>query len=144
MNSLLQKLWIPEDRKIIVCIDSYLDGVFRGRFFDDQLDGQSFDSLCQLLLMMDDMLERTRNPQSYTARRSFSEFLPSAPDSPAGDPKKGILATFSLQILFRQHASWQGVLLWQEKQQTQNFRSVLELIQLMDSALRGPEGKEAV
>ncbi len=144
MNSLIQKLWIPENRKIILCIDSYRDGVFRGRFFDDHQEGQPFSSLSQFLVMMDDMLDMNQSPQSYTARRSFSELLPPVPASLASSPRKGALATFELQILFRQHTSWQGVLLWQEQQQKQHFRSVLELILLMDSALRGPEGKEAV
>ena len=41
-----------------------------------------------------------------------------------------------MRILFRQNASWQGELLWMEKNARQSFRSVLELITLMDSALR--------
>ena len=49
---------------------------------------------------------------------------------------RGTAATFELRILFRQHASWQGELLWLERSDRQSFRSVLELITLMDSALR--------
>ena len=48
----------------------------------------------------------------------------------------GNAATFEMRILFRQHASWQGELLWLEKNTRQYFRSVLELITLLDSALR--------
>lgn len=39
-------------------------------------------------------------------------------------------------MIFRQHTSWQGVVIWLEQQMEQSFRSVLELILLMDSALR--------
>ena len=49
---------------------------------------------------------------------------------------RGNAATFEMRVLFRQHASWQGELLWLEKNTRQSFRSVLELITLMDSALR--------
>lgn len=141
---MIQELWIPENRKTTVCIDSYLDGIFQGRFFGPSRESQPFGSLSQFLVMMDDMLEENQTPQSYTAHRSFSELLPPSTTPPGGSDRKGILATFELQILFRQHTSWQGVLLWREQNQKQSFRSVLELVLLMDSALRNPEGKEAI
>lgn len=43
--------------------------------------------------------------------------------------------TFVIQILNQQNATWQGLITWTEKQQTQPFRSALEMIKLMDSAL---------
>lgn len=46
--------------------------------------------------------------------------------------KKG---TFIVQILNSQNDSWQGTVTWTEKKETTPFRSVLELIQLMDGAL---------
>ncbi|MBE6598234.1 MAG: hypothetical protein E7638_02190 [Ruminococcaceae bacterium] len=49
--------------------------------------------------------------------------------------KRGKLATFTVRILFRQNTSWQGYLMWMEKGREESFRSVLELIFLMDSAL---------
>jgi hypothetical protein len=38
-------------------------------------------------------------------------------------------------VLFRQNASWQGSITWMEGKQEQSFRSALELIFLMNSAL---------
>ena len=65
-----------------------------------------------------------------------------APMEPGRQPEESIqegkVATFSLKILFRQNSSWQGAVSWMEGGRSQNFRSVLELIFLMDSALRGP------
>lgn len=43
--------------------------------------------------------------------------------------------TFVVQILNRQNATWQGVITWTEGRQTQPFRSALEMIRLIDSAL---------
>ena len=54
--------------------------------------------------------------------------------------RKGALATFQIQVIFRQHTSWQGMVVWQERHMEQSFRSVLELILLMDSALRNLQG----
>ncbi|HBU12382.1 MAG TPA: hypothetical protein DEB31_06560 [Clostridiales bacterium] len=44
-------------------------------------------------------------------------------------------ATFLIQILNRQHATWQGTVKWLENNQEIPFRSELELIRLMDSAM---------
>ena len=145
MRTLVQKLWIPETRKTTVCIDSYVDGILQGRFYGPCQEPQAFRSLSQFLVMMEDMLERTGQPQSDTSRRSFSALVPHthARQQP-GSVRTGAAATFELQLLYRQHTSWQGMVLWKEQHREQRFRSVLELILLMDSALRGMEGKEAV
>ena len=46
--------------------------------------------------------------------------------------KKG---TFIVQVLNVQNDTWQGTVTWTEKKETMPFRSALELLQLMDSAL---------
>ena len=43
--------------------------------------------------------------------------------------------TFIVNILFQQNATWQGNILWLETNKKQNFRSVLEMIRLMDEVL---------
>jgi hypothetical protein len=43
--------------------------------------------------------------------------------------------TFIIKILDRQNASWQGSVTWVEEGKTQNFRSALELLKLIDGAL---------
>ena len=107
-------------------------------------DVDHFESLTQLLVKMDAMLEENQAPQSYTSHRTFSAMV--QPEAAVGydtGVHKGSLATFEVQILFRQHTSWQGTVIWQEKKMEQSFRSALELILLMDSALRDLEGRDA-
>ncbi|MCI9263720.1 MAG: hypothetical protein HFF06_04025 [Oscillospiraceae bacterium] len=53
----------------------------------------------------------------------------------SGAGRTGELATFDIRILFRQNSSWQGSVLWQEGDREESFRSVLELVLLMDSAM---------
>ena len=48
---------------------------------------------------------------------------------------RGAQATFLIRVLYRQHASWQGEVTWVDQQKTEYFRSVLELIRLLDSVL---------
>jgi len=43
--------------------------------------------------------------------------------------------TFEIEVKFMQNATWQGQIYWAEKNQKQNFRSVLEMIKLMDEAI---------
>lgn len=42
---------------------------------------------------------------------------------------------FLVQILNTQNATWQGTVTWTDGKKTQPFRSALELIKLIDSAL---------
>lgn len=44
-------------------------------------------------------------------------------------------AIFVLEIRHRQNSTWQGSITWVERQNKQYFRSALELIKLIDSAL---------
>lgn len=49
--------------------------------------------------------------------------------------------TFVIQILNQQNSTWQGIITWTEGKTSQPFRSLLELIKLIDSAL-GENSKE--
>ena len=48
------------------------------------------------------------------------------------DPRKN---AFVIRILDRQNATWQGTVTWADENETVPFRSALELIKLIDSAL---------
>lgn len=128
-----------EYRTTVVCIDSYENGVLAGRFYNPGgAQGTAFSSLIQFLVKMEDMLGKMQAPQSFTAARTFAPPEERSVEAPPDVPgQEGKLATFSVRVLFRQNASWQGSVSWLEGGKTENFRSVLELILLMDSALGG-------
>lgn len=44
-------------------------------------------------------------------------------------------ATFIVKVKCNQNATWQGTVTWVEEKVEESFRSTLELIRLMDSAL---------
>lgn len=130
-----------EYRTTVVCIDSYDQGILVGRFYNPYLKhGEHFQSLTQFLFKMEQALDAMQLPQSFSAMRAFAP----PPEPKTGGPpepelQEGKLATFAVRVIFRQNASWQGSVTWLEDNREQSFRSVLELILLMDSALGGTE-----
>ena len=55
----------------------------------------------------------------------------------------GHKASFIVRVTSRQNATWQGSISWTERGITKHFRSALELIKLIDSALDEEEGKSS-
>lgn len=49
-------------------------------------------------------------------------------------------ANFNIKIISRENQTWQGAIQWLDEGKAQNFRSALELIRLIDSALGTPDG----
>ena len=123
----------------LVCIDSYENGVLIGRMYNNRYgEAESFRSTVGFLNKMEQLLDIENRPQAFKAVRTFGPAIGSLPDPPAMMlPREGKLATLELHILFRQNASWQGSIRWLDKEKEQHFRSVLELIFLIDSALSG-------
>lgn len=119
-----------------VCVDDYVDGVMRGRFYHRSLEGgRTFHSAVQFLLEMERMLDAAESPKAYAARRLFADPTVQVAESSEELCQTGKLATFAVRIIFRQNAGWQGSVTWLEGGQEQSFRSVLELLLLLDSAL---------
>ena len=55
----------------------------------------------------------------------------------------GHKASFIVRVTSRQNATWLGSISWTERGVTKHFRSALELIKLIDSALDEEEGKSS-
>ena len=124
-------------RTTVVCVDGYENKVPVGRWYNSQYEtGATFHGVMELMLSLESMLEEVKFPQSFSNRRTFRPAGDSTAKSAAADAvKEGKKATFALRILFRQNASWQGSVFWYEGKQEESFRSLLELLVLMDSAL---------
>lgn len=136
-----QQVWRSYSDRILACVDSYHNSVPKGRIHSHYRGTDGFESLSQFLIKLDALLDERNMPQSYTAHRTFASVM----DHPgkgtlSSQLRKGTKATFDIQVIFRQHTSWQGVITWLEQDLEQSFRSVLELVMLMDSALRSEEG----
>ncbi len=133
-------------RTLILCVDSYLDGVPVGRFYHPgSRRGCTFRSMSQFLLKTEQTLNTMAFPQSFTTPRTLTHSPHvTAPKFLGAGCQTGLLATFTIRILFRQNASWQGSVRWLEGGREEPFRSVLELIFLLDSVLTEKSDRDAV
>ena len=110
-------MWGNAYRATTVCVDTYHPRVLSGRLHNPALpaEGLRFESLVEFLLAMEDLLNETHFPQSFTAVRSFRTSSQRAA-VPAGEQTAtGRLATFTVSVLFRQNTSWQGSVSWLER-----------------------------
>lgn len=117
-----------------------------------------FMSLFQALSRMNELYDELQFPQASTVLRSFQRDQKTARASEDRDPDsqrkgmrkmeefekviehRGERATFLIRVQYRQHSSWQGEVVWVDQQKKEYFRSALELVKLLDSAL-GTEEK---
>lgn len=132
-----------EPRTTCIYIDCYDNGNLAGRFFN-LYEGviHTFSSLIDMLEKMDTMLNDIGYPPSFNSFRSFGRISNEEPE-PQEDHiqagryiEPGKVASFTVKVLFRQNNSWQGIVRCREKRKEIPFRSVLELLFLMDSACR--------
>lgn len=124
-------------RTTIVCIDSYENGILSGRLYHPKYEnGDTFSGVIQLLLKIDRILDDNKFPQAFTQYRSFASRSEVEYNPIVGEQQKGAIATFTIRVLFRQNTTWQGTIHWAEGSQNQEYRSVLEMLFLMDSALQ--------
>ena len=132
-----KRMWQNAYQTTVVCVDSYDDGVLAGRMYNPGLqNGERFHGLMQFLIKMEDLLDTLQFPQPFMDSRGFSPTRGQAASAPVSEQhQQGKRATFALKVLFRQNASWQGSVTWLEGGREESFRSVLELVLLMDSAL---------
>ena len=136
---------------VVLCIDTISNGIVSGRiisyFLTDAIQFSGFDDL---FLKLDLLFDTLNFPQaSRDMRRLIKNSVPLSEDR--GDKKnsglpeievqgksyfercQGEVTSILLHVIFRQHSSWQGKVSWVgNRQKTQFFRSVLELLHMLD------------
>lgn len=130
---------------LLVCVDEYKNGGIKGRVYSSIKDEpQEFSGVIKMLKVIENIFAEADSPHATTRCRSFGKLEPQTRRMNTPAPRnvnlaasgfRGAEATFSLRIIYRQNATWQGNLMWIEKGKEESFRSVLELLMLLDSAL---------
>ena len=122
---MLREKMIPcQSREALVTVLSYRNGVVDGYLQHPRLQQKvEIQNLAQLLLVLNDLLDLENCPNSPLPFVSQEE------------PDREKIAVFRIQVLFREHYTWQGRLIWQNENQEAVFRSAIELMQLFDEIL---------
>jgi len=138
--------------KVYVVLDDIKNSLFKGRVYHPASGKQAvFTRVYELLMILESIFDAYGFPQHTHTLRTFNgvrklNLQKMTTDYVTGEiteMEKEILnndksgkATFIIKVLFRQNATWQGKIQWVEKNKTQNFRSDLEMLKLMDEALK--------
>ena len=108
----------------VLMVSSYNDGEITGWLVHSRLESpQRIRSVPQLLFKLDEFLQSDEKPVIYHA------FEPTRYENIQR------IATLRIQILFQDHYTWQGCVLWEDRHIEMTFHSVLELIQILDEIL---------
>ena len=131
-------------------ITYYGHGLLRGELYSQYLETPfEFYSLMCMIEKMEEIFDTKGYPEKFLKPRTFSsvkrdkEKREAERDDAMRDPIDlaiseemiGSKCSFEVSVRFRQNATWQGEIIWAEKKLKQNFRSVLEMLKLMDEAL---------
>ena len=121
---LREKLIPCQSREAVVTVLSYHKGIMNGYLQHPRLDGrEKIESLSQLILFLNSLID---------LEHCMNSPLPFV-SSEYGNGEN--TTVFCIQILFREHYTWQGRLIWKNGRQEYVFRSAIELIRLMDEIL---------
>lgn len=130
------------NNRFILQVTGTGNGDFAGRITEVLTGTQTnFRSFAHLLLLLEDTMDESNFPQRALEKRTFGR-EESKPDKTPDTSPASFTATFQLDVIFRQNGSWQGDLTWTDRKTHSTFRSVLELLYLIDSALSSGEANQ--
>lgn len=147
--------YIGAPNGVVMCVDHMAKNQPEGRFYHAySREGAEFESVEQLLARLEQFYnwinypypgtnERTfiQNRQDRTPCVSLTERTKIMKDEELLS-RHGELGTFIIRVQQRQNSSWQGRITWMDRNQTVRFRSIWELIKLVDNALDTVRGQE--
>ncbi len=139
--------------RIAVSVQRYTQSCMTGSIYSEYLNRRiCFTDVVDFVNKMDLMLDEISFPLATTEYRSF-EAVKKEQERMASQGAKGKAEenmandndgkrssdVFVVHVQFRQNATWQGTVKWAEKNEEKRFRSTLELLKIMDSALGEPQ-----
>ena len=121
---LCRKMLPCQSREAVVTVLSYHNGIIEGYLQHPRLEKrEKVCSLSQIVLLLISLLD---------LEDSMGSPLPLVHQDCNGLES---IAVFRIQILFREHYTWQGKLVWQDEEKETVFHSCIELLQLIDEIL---------
>ena len=143
-------LYIGAPNGVVLCVDSLNQLGCSGRFYHAyQKEAVCFNSLGEMLFRMEDFFDSLNFPRRGNSERHFitpdapaagnSQYVSKKEDKVMSDKEllghRGKTETFIVRVQHRQNNTWQGRITWADKNKTLNFRSIWEMVHLMEDAI---------
>ncbi len=130
---------------VVICINGRNESSYSGEIFHHYSEKpEPFTDLSQMTLRMEHLFDELNYPFPGTTDRNFitrgKEYRPQQErtiDMTDEEllQKHGDIGTFIIRVQHRQNSTWQGRITWMEEDKTVKFRSVWEMIKLMENAM---------
>ena len=135
---------------IILCVDYYRDEKINGRIYHRyQTEPIRIGGMLEAVFEIDAFFNRLGYPfpgteSHYFIKHEKTQRIKMTRKLSDEEMLKnnGEQGTFIIRVEQRQHSSWQGRVTWVEEGKTENFRSALELLKMIDGALDNSDIKE--
>ena len=131
---------------VVVCVQHVDQHEFSGEFHHAyDRDPVPFSSEVELLIRLDEFFDSLKFPFSATSSRNFIRHANTPTDMITEEDRvmedkdilmnHGEVGTFIIRVQQRQNSSWQGRITWVDEDKTVYFRSVWDMMKLIDEAL---------
>ena len=137
--------YIGAPNGIVLCVNAVSGGRVQGELYHSySRDPVPFSNMGEMTFAMERVYDALKFPHPSTNTRTF------VPAKSAGEvfqersrimsdesllSKHGDIGTFIVRVQHRQNNTWQGRITWADKNKTLNFRSIWEMVHLMENAL---------
>ncbi|MGD9559374.1 MAG: hypothetical protein AB7V55_02070 [Oscillospiraceae bacterium] len=151
--------------RVMIRVENFARNRMAGLIYNPYLDKiERFGDVLELTNKLDGIFDTLSFPQATMAYRSFhkkgkgpkpredkGEARATADDADPAQREREVNTirqmdkdVFIVHVQFRQNASWQGTIKWAGQNEEVRFRSTLEMLKIMDSALQQshPENAE--
>jgi len=139
------QLYMGADNGVVVCVDQMRESRIVGRFYHAfSTEPVVFFRWVQLIFEFEGLFDELYFPFPSTNDRYFI----SASPKPLRKEKKvktvtddellrhrGSFGNFIIKVQHRENSTWQGRITWVDENKTVSFRSVWEMMKLMENAL---------
>ena len=137
--------YIGAPNGVVLCVNGSNEGELSGVFYHSYSpEPVPFHGIGQMTLRMEQLYNWLRFPYPGTNERSFGPVKKPSRTIHERErimsdetllSKHGDIGTFIVRVQHRQNSSWQGRITWMEEDRTIQFRSVWEMIKLIESAV---------
>lgn len=130
---------------VILCIDQAQKGQLQGRFYHAYTkEAEVFSTIEEAIFGLERFYDSLNFPHPTTDNRTFikeerhTKFRQERTRIMKDEEllnRHGDLGTFIVRVQHRQNSSWQGRITWMDEDKTVYFRSMWEMLKLIDSAV---------